>query len=166
MTPEELRRLLSGTTLSRLETGVAARLVPLLYSLGLLCVLVWAVGHLFLSFALTWSNGLWGILEIVVFGFTAVIALRIGCELLLKVLQPPATQTDATRAATLLDDVRDAIRDLAEAEEDGRDAAPFADPDEVIVPPPPLPQARLPSPRPRPARRTAKRTVKTPRNPM
>ena len=46
-------------------------------------ILLWAVSHLFLTFGCDFGNGLWGLLEIVVFGLLGVVALRIVCEALL-----------------------------------------------------------------------------------
>lgn len=125
----DLRRLLTGPTLYRLDMAIGDRLVPAFYALGLAAVGLWAIDHLFSSFAIGFGQGLWGILEIVVYGALAVVVLRIAAELVLVGLRGQHGELGAARAAgsdaTLLDDVGEAIRDLAGDEEE---------PDDQIVP--------------------------------
>ncbi len=135
MTLDDLKKLFMGPTLFRLDTILASRLVPVLYFVGLAAILIWAVDHLFFSFGFGWSNGLWGLLEIVVYGLLALVGLRIAAEMVLVFFKSHDMATrlvaDDRIASTLLDEVRDAIHDLAEDE----------GPDEVIVPatqPPPV----------------------------
>ena len=115
---DDLRRLLSGRALYRLDTLIGERLVPVLYALGLAAIGLWAIDHLFASFAFNFGQGLWGILEILVFGPLWVVALRLSCELVLvffKAHESAAAAVDRGRARnTLLEDVGAAIHDLAE----------------------------------------------------
>ena len=83
MTGDDLRKIFLGTTLFRLDTVLGARLVPILYATGLAALLVWAVIHLFATFGRNFGDGLWGLLEIAVFGLLWLVALRIVCEVLL-----------------------------------------------------------------------------------
>ena len=121
MTGDDLRKIFLGTTLFRLDTILGARLVPVLYATGLAALLVWAVIHLFATFGRNFGDGLWGLLEIAVFGLLWLVALRIVCEVLLVFFKAneTATRTVAlTRISTsLADDVRDAISDIADEEE-------------------------------------------------
>ncbi len=173
MTLDDLKRLLSRQTLFRLDAILSPKLVPILYALGLASILLWAINHFFFRFGTGFGNGLWGILEIVVFGLLAFVALRIGSEALLVWFRShEATGESVQRSrysASLLDEVRDAIRDLAEQ----GDETDFAEADEYITPAPePLPHVaqhpagdseikREPATKPGESfkpRRTAKRT--------
>ncbi len=121
MTGDDLRKIFLGTTLFRLDTVLGARLVPILYATGLAALLVWAVIHLFATFGRNFGDGLWGLLEIAVFGLLWLVALRLVCEVLLVFFKAneTATRTVAlTRISTsLADAVRDAISDIADEEE-------------------------------------------------
>ena len=83
MTLDDLKRLLTRQTLFRLDAILSPKLVPILYALGLAGILLWAVGHLFWRFGFGFGNGLWGLLEIAIFGLLYFVALRIVCEALL-----------------------------------------------------------------------------------
>lgn len=176
MTLDDLKRLFTRQTLFRLDAILSPRLVPILYALGLAAILLWAISHLFWSFGTGFGNGLWGLLVIAVFGLLALVALRIACEALLvwfKAHEQSGDTVNRSRySASLLDEVRDAIRDLAE-EGDGPDyaeadeyitpatePAPFVPPAEPEPPAPPPPLAEKPA-APKPPRRTAKRTPPT-----
>ena len=134
MTLDDLKRLLTRQTLFRLDAILSPRLVPILYALGLAAILLWAINHFFFRFGTGFGNGLWGILEIVVFGLAAFVGLRVGCEALLvwfKVHETTGETVHRSRySASLLDEVRDAIRDLAEEGDD----ADYAEADEYITP--------------------------------
>lgn len=131
---DDLKKLLSGPTLFRLDAILAARLVPIFYFLGLVAVGLWAVDHLFASFAYNFGQGLWGILEIIVYGPLWLLALRIICEVLLvffKAHEASASAVGRTRGgSSLIDDVGEAIHDLASDDEgtapSATDPAPFA----------------------------------------
>ena len=134
MTLDDLKRLFTRQTLFRLDAILSPRLVPILYALGLAGSLLWAVSHLFWSFGFGFGNGLWGLLEILVFGLLSFVGLRIACEALLvwfKTHKASGETVNRSRySASLLDEVRDAIRDLAE----GGDDLDYAEADEYITP--------------------------------
>ena len=120
MTLDDLKKIFMGPTLFRLDTILSPRLVPLLYGTGLAALLLWAVTHLFATFGHNFGDGLWGLLEIVVFGLLGLIALRVVCELLLVFFKANETVT-RTVALTriprpLAEEVADAIHDIAEEE--------------------------------------------------
>lgn len=150
MTSDDLRRIFLGPTLFRLDTILSPRLVPVLYITGLATILLWAVTHLFDSFGRNFGDGLWGLLEIIVYGGFAVIVLRAACEALLvyfKANEAAADSVSRTRiSSSLLEEVRDAIHDIADEEDD----------EDMITPATvPAPNAATP---PRNPRRTARRT--------
>ncbi|MBN9333475.1 DUF4282 domain-containing protein [Devosia sp.] len=134
MTTDDLKRLLTRQTLFRLDAILSPRLVPILYALGLASILLWAVSHFFYRFGSSFGDGIWGLLEIVVFGLAALVALRIGCEALLvwfKAHEATGESVNRSRySASLLDEVRDAIRDLAEHGEE----TDYAEADEYFTP--------------------------------
>ena len=171
MTLDDLKRLFTRQTLFRLDSIVSPKLVPILYALGLAAILLWAVSHFFFRFGSGFGDGLWGILEIVVFGLLSFVGLRILCEALLVWFKSHEATGDSVQrsrySASLLDEVRDAIRDLAEQGE----TSDYAEADEYFTPAteplPHVPQpaatepAREPSTQPGETfkpRRTAKRT--------
>ena len=120
MTLDDLKKIFLSPTLFRLETILSPRLVPVLYATGLAALLLWSVGHLFVSFGRNFGDGLWGILEIAVYGALFLIVLRIVCEVLLVFFKANETVTrtvSLSRVPTsLIDEVRDAIHDIAEDE--------------------------------------------------
>lgn len=134
MTLDDLKRLFTRQTLFRLDAILSPRLVPILYALGLAGILLWAVSHLFWSFGFGFGTGLWGLLEILVFGLLSLIGLRIVCEALLvwfKAHEQSGETVNRSRySASLLDEVREAIRDLAEEGDD----LDYAEADEYITP--------------------------------
>lgn len=120
MTLDDLKKIFLSPTLFRLETILSPRLVPVLYATGLAALLLWSVGHLFQSFGRNFGDGLWGILEIAVYGALFLILLRIVCEVLLVFFKTNETVTrtvSLSRVPTsLIDEVRDAIHDIADDE--------------------------------------------------
>lgn len=154
MTSDDLKRIFMGPTLFRLDAILSPRLVPILYAAGLGTMLLWAVTHLFATFGRNFGDGLWGLLEIVVYGLFGLIALRVGCEALLVWFKAHETATETvsrTRPMTgLLDEVRDAIHDIADEEDD------LADDD--LIAPATVPIPDVPAPSGRAPRRTARRT--------
>jgi hypothetical protein len=122
MTGDDLRKIFLGRTLFRLDTILGARLVPVLYATGLGALLLWAVIHVFATFGRNFGDGLWGLLEIAVFGLLWLLALRLVCELLLvffKSHEVAAKTVSLSRLSTsLADEVRDAISDIADEEEE------------------------------------------------
>ncbi|MEO5805776.1 DUF4282 domain-containing protein [Devosia sp.] len=167
MTLDDLKRLFTRQTLFRLDSILSPKLVPILHALGLGAILLWAVSHLFWSFGFGFGNGIWGLFEIIIFGLLSWVSLRIACEVLLvffKAHESTGETVNRSRYSTsLLDEVREAIRDLAEHGE-----ADYAEADEYITP------ATEPAPHiPQPAteigeafkpKRTAKRTPPTPKD--
>lgn len=184
MTLDDLKRLLTRQTLFRLDAILSPRLVPIFYALGLATILLWAINHFFFRFGTGFGNGLWGLLEILVFGLFAFVGLRIGCEALLVWFRNNEQTGDAVQrsrySASLLDEVRDAIRDLAEEGQDSDYAeadeyiTPATEPVPSVTPVPPVPPAppappatglREPATKPgetHKPRRTAKRTPPKP----
>ena len=155
MTSDDLRRIFMGPTLFRLDTILSPRLVPVLYVTGRGSILLWAVTHLVYAFAGSFWDGLWSLLEIVVYGAFGLALLRALCEALLvwfKSNENAAESVSRSRVATsLIEDVRDAIRDIADEEDDDIDV------DDLITP------ATVPAPDveitpPRGPRRTARRS--------
>lgn len=134
MTLDDLKRLFTRQTLFRLDAILSPRLVPILYALGLAGILLWAINHFFYRFGTGFGNGLWGILEILVFGLIALVGLRIGCEALIvwfKTHESTGETVSRTRfSSSLLDEVRDAIRELAEE----GDETDYAEADEYFTP--------------------------------
>jgi hypothetical protein len=169
MTLDDLKRIFLSPTLFRLDTILAPRLVPLLDAAGLAALLLWGVSHLFWTFGRSFGDGLWGLLEIVVFGFLWLLLLRIGTEALavfFKSHEAAAESLSHSRLpAPLLDDVADAIHDLADeveppvGEYESGDAIPPSGSVPDYPPPPDVP-VRGPT-----VRRTAKRTPPIPTPP-
>ncbi|MEQ1770415.1 MAG: DUF4282 domain-containing protein [Devosia sp.] len=142
MTSDDLKRIFLGPTLFRLDTILSPRLVPVLYLAGLAAILLWGVAHLFATFGSNFGNGLWGLLEIAVFGGLAIIVLRVACEALLVFFKANEDATEAVSrsriSSSLLDEVREAIGDIADEEdEDDYTITPATDPvpDTEITPP-------------------------------
>lgn len=122
MLGDDLRKIFLGSTLFRLDTLLATRLVPILYATGLAALLLWSVTHLFATFGRTFGDGLWGLLEIAVFGLLSLVALRAVCEVLLVFFKAHevATKTVALSRmpSSLADEVSDAISEIAGDEDD------------------------------------------------
>lgn len=117
---EDLKKLATGTILFDLNRIIAPRMVTIVYLLGLAAIGLWAVNHFFFSFRFGFGNGLWGLLEIAVFGLLALVVLRIACEAVIVYFKAHAAEaqevTQPRLAASLIDDVRGAIEELAEQE--------------------------------------------------
>jgi len=148
MTLEDLKKIFFSPTLFRLDTILSPRLVPVLYATGLTALLLWAIIHLFSTFGRTFGDGLWGLLEIAVFGLFALVVLRIVCEFLLVFFKVNEIETRTVSlsliSTSLLDEVKDAISDIA---------------DEATEPEAEVTASEILESTPRPAvRRTAKRT--------
>lgn len=165
MWSENLKKLATGNVLFNLNKIISPRLVTIIYLLGLAAILLWAVNHFFSTFRFGFGSGLWGLLEIAVFGLLAIIVLRVACEAVIVYFRAHATETEDYAPvrvnASLIDDVREAIEDLAE--EDVADTPP--PPPAPVVPKPaaqtpPTPVAEEPAitpgadtPKPAPKRR-------------
>jgi len=122
MTLDDLKKIFLSPTLFRLDTILSPKLVPVLYGTGMFALLLWAVGHLFLTFGRNFGDGLWGLFEIAVYGAFGLIVLRVICEVLLVFFKAneAATRTVAVSrlSGSLMDEVRDAIHDIAEDADD------------------------------------------------
>jgi hypothetical protein len=122
MTSEDLKKIFLGPTLFRLDSILSPRLVPVLYATGLAALLLWAITHLFATFSRNFGDGLWGLLEIVVFGLLGLLVLRVACEVLLvffKTHESTARAVSLSRiSSSLLDEVKDAISDIADQDEE------------------------------------------------
>jgi len=158
MTSDDLKKIFLGPTLFRVDTLLGPRLVPVLYATGLAALLLWAVTHLFATFGRNFGDGLWGLLEIAVFGLLGLLLLRALCEGLLVFFKANETVVKTVSLSRisnpLLDDLKDAISDIAEDEEDYPTSASGPAPRSgtaVGV------DSEAPTGRP-PVRRTAKRT--------
>ncbi|WP_417581941.1 DUF4282 domain-containing protein [Pelagibacterium sp.] len=137
---DDLRKLATGSVLFNLGRIISPRLVTILYLLGLAAIGLWAVNHFFSSFRFGFGNGLWGLLEIAVFGLLAFVALRIVCEAIIVYFRANSEEAETYEpenlGASLIDDVRDAIEDLADQE---------PDPVEPIAPAPSAPAPSQPT---------------------
>ena len=149
----------------RLDAILGRRLIPVFYALGLCGIGLWAVDHLFASFAYNFGQGLWGILEILVYGPLWILLLRLVCEALQVFFKANESAANAVNrgkmSRSLLEEVGDAIHELADDDDDfispATDPAPFVpDPTDIddIDPASPL---RGPV-----VKRTAKRTPPKP----
>jgi hypothetical protein len=138
---DDLRKLATGNVLFNLGRIISPRLVTILYLLGLAAIGLWAVNHFFSSFRFGFGNGLWGLLEIAVFGLLAFVALRIICEAAIVFFRANSAETETYEpehtGASLIDDVREAIEDLADQEPDPVEPAAPA----PVAPTPPAPAA-------------------------
>lgn len=166
MTSDDLKKIFLGSTLFRLDTILSPRLVSVLYATGLAALLLWAVIHLFATFGRNFGDGLWGLLEIAVFGLLGLLVLRVVCEMLLvffKANETVARTVSLSRISTsLIEEVKDAISDIAEDEADEEDyVTPATEP--APQPTEPTTAIDVVPQMPRPGvRRTAKRTPAKP----
>lgn len=121
MTLDDLKKLATGNVLLSLDRVIVPRLIRVVYLLGLAGIGLWALDHLFDAFRFGFGNGLWGLIEVVIFGLLAFVALRALCEIVLiyykanekvasSAMEPPSS-------ASLIDDVAGAIEDLAQQED-------------------------------------------------
>ncbi|AEQ51650.1 DUF4282 domain-containing protein [Pelagibacterium halotolerans] len=137
---DDLRKLATGSVLFNLGRIISPRLVTILYLLGLAAIALWAVNHFFASFRFGFGNGLWGLLEIAVFGLLAFVALRIACEGIIVFFRANSAEAETYEpehmGTSLIDDVREAIEDLADQE---------PDPVEPVAPPPVAPTPPAPT---------------------
>lgn len=121
MTPDDFGRVASRSLFLSLEHIAAPRLLKFFYVLGLAAIALWAISHFFYAFAFGFAEGLWGMIEIVVFGLLMITGLRIVCEagiVFFKTHESVPGQKSASAHATLMDEVRGAIEDLAGDDEE------------------------------------------------
>lgn len=144
---DDIKKLATGPILFDLNRIIAPRLVTILYLLGLAGIVLWAVNHFFYSFRFGVGTGLWGLVEIVVFGLLALVILRIACEAVIVYFRThhaeAVTATQVRPNASLIDDVREAIEELADEEPDD---SPVPAQPAAPTPPPPAPNPASPTP--------------------
>lgn len=144
---DDLRKLATGNVLFNLGRIISPRLVTIVYLLGLASIALWAINHVFATFRFGFGNGLWGLLEIAVFGLLAITVLRIACEAVIVYFRTHAADADditpARPSASLIDEVREAIEELADQEIDSFEPEP-----EPVMPAPSSPLTPAPSPTP------------------
>ena len=167
---EDFRKLANSATLFSLERAFAQRLIKVTYFLGLGAIALWAFTHFYMTFSYSFGSGLWGLIEIAVYGLFAFGVLRIACEaatLFFKVHADAAPRPSRTgdEAVSLVDELRDAIEELAEDEDaKSQNTAGPSRPSGAAATARTASTARKAAPK----RRTAKRTPKsasTPKKP-
>lgn len=150
---DDLKKLLTSPALLRLDTLLSPRLISIFYAIGIAGIGLWAIGHFVATFSSNFGNGLWGLLEIAVYGLGALVLLRLVCEAFVVHFRDHDTEDEAAPPrrvpSTLLEDVREAIHDLAEDDDDG--IVPATDPAPYVPDPDLEPPAK-------PIKRTARRT--------
>ena len=121
MNLNDLKKLVTGPVLINLDRIITPRLITLFYLGGLAAIALGSINHLFFSFRFGFGNGLWGILEIAIFGTLAFIVLRALCEIALvffksheDIVAGHNQNRRLAPAPTLIEDVREAIEDLAQ----------------------------------------------------
>ena len=79
------------------------------------------IDHFFATFPFGFGDGLWGLLEIAVFGLFGIIVLRVICEALIVYFEANKdavrTRQPAEVQTSLIDEVRDAIEQLGEEDD-------------------------------------------------
>ncbi len=137
---DDLKKLFTGPVLIRLDRIITPKLITLFYLSGLAGIGLLGMNHLFFSFRYGLGNGLWGVLEIAIFGTLAFIALRAICEFALiyfethKDVVARFSQSRVMSAApTLIEEVQEAIEDLARDDAEHNDTAQNAVPDATRV---------------------------------
>lgn len=162
MLSDDLKKIFLGPTLFRVDTILGPRLVPVLYATGLAALLLWAVTHLFATFGRTFGDGLWGLLEIAVFGLLGLLLLRALCEMLLVYFKAHETVVKTVSlsriSGSLLDEVKDAIGEIADEDDDEDYITPATEPAPPAAPGSAVPEASPKASARSPVRRTAKRT--------
>lgn len=152
MTLDDLKKLATGSLLFSLDRIIAPRLVNIFYLLGLAAIILWAISHFFATFSFGFGNGLWGLLEIAIFGLLGFVVLRISCEAVIVYFKANERAAEAAsqprQSVSLIDEVRDAIEELAEEDQEPAPA-------KTAAPKPPAPKRKTTKAAPR---RTAKRT--------
>lgn len=122
MTLDDLKKLATSGTIFNLDRMIAPKIIKMLYLLGLGAISIWAIRHLFGSFAQSFAAGIWGLLEIGIIGLGSFVLLRVLCETILVFFKKNAEHltlaTDTRPAMSIFDDVKDALEELADDEVD------------------------------------------------
>jgi hypothetical protein len=117
MSLDDLAKLARNSLLLSLDRIIGPRLIKVVYLLGFAGAILLAIRHFFATFSLGFAEGLWGLLEIAVFGLFGIIALRIICEALIVYFKNSGHEIEIQKVSydnpNLIDEVRDAIEDLA-----------------------------------------------------
>ncbi len=168
MNLNDLKKLLTGPVLINLDRIITPKLITLFYLGGLAAIGLLSINHLFFSFRFGFGNGLWGMLEIAIFGTLAFILLRALCEIVLvffksheDIVAGHNQNRRLAPAPTLIEDVREAIEDLAQ---DDMPAPPQSTPpkeNQAGTPKPTATKTTKPTPKRTAPRRTAKRAPRT-----
>lgn len=118
MNTDDMKKLATSGTIFNLDRMIAPKIIKLLYLLGLGMIALWSINHLFATFADSFGSGLWGILEVGIFGLGAFVALRVACETLLVFFKKNEklieVQQPVRPAFSIFDDVKGALEELAE----------------------------------------------------
>ncbi len=118
MTLDEFGKFFKRSLFLSLDRINGPSLVRVVYLLGLASAVIWGLDHFFASFRTGLGDGLWGLVEIAVFGLFGLTVLRMVCEALIVYFEANKdAMTTASRAetpASLIDEVRDAIEQLGE----------------------------------------------------
>jgi len=118
MTLDDLKKLATSGTIFNLDRMIAPKIIKILYLLGLGAIGIWAIRHLFGSFAQSFAAGIWGLMEIGIVGLGSFVLLRVLCETLLiffKKNEEHITLAPTARPAmSIFDDVKDALEELAD----------------------------------------------------
>lgn len=150
MTLDDLKKLATSSVLFSLDRIIAPRLINIFYLLGLAAIILWSVSHFFATFSFSFGSGLWGLLEITVFGLLGFVTLRIVCEAVIVYFKANERAADAASqphtTTSLIDEVRDAIEELADE-----------DPEPAAIEPPEKPK---PAPTKRKSTSTPRGTAK------
>ncbi len=126
---DDLKKFVASNLLFSLDRIIAPRLFTLVYLLGMAAIALWVMNHLFFSFRFGFGDGLWGLLEIVVIAPLLLLALRIVCEAAMVFFVNNQNSVDSFNRQeriqanpNLIEDVREAIEELANAEEPSKPA--------------------------------------------
>jgi len=121
MTLDDIKKLATGSLLFSLDRIITPRMINILYLLGLAAISIWSINHLFATFSLGFGSGLWGLLEIAIFGLLGFVCLRVACEAIIVFFKANERAADAATQVrptmSLIDEVRDAIEELADEDE-------------------------------------------------
>lgn len=158
---EALGELINRSLFTSLDRLGGKGLVKGFYTVGLVAIGLWVVDHFFMAFSGGFFAGIWGLVEIAVFGLFMLVALRLISEALIVHFTDhenaeQSALTPATVPASLVDELRDAIEQLGgdDETEESEDSAPPAEPAATPTPAAQTPAKKAPAKR-APAKKTA-----------
>ncbi len=121
---DDIKKFVASNLLFSLDRIIAPRLFTLVYLLGMAAIALWVMNHLFFSFRFGFGDGLWGLLEITVIAPLLLLALRIVCEAAMVFFVNNRQSVDNFNRQeriqanpNLIEDVREAIEELANADD-------------------------------------------------